>query len=98
MSQNINQYQIDKTFVWYNQLANQLPQMKRELYWLKQPYSQSLQAALNIANWGIQQYKQQTGQELPSAPVDWFEGLLSNIDGKSSTELKQEAHISLRFG
>ena len=47
-------------------------------------------ATINIANWGIQQYKQQTGQELPGAPVDWFEDLLSNIDGMSSTELKQE--------
>jgi putative transposase len=40
---NIDQYQFDKTFVWYAGMCAQLTTLKKTHVWLKDTYSQSLQ-------------------------------------------------------
>lgn len=50
-----------------------------------------INAAINIKNWGIQQWNlDHSGQELPAVPVDVICDMLSNYGDTSQTQLKQE--------
>ena len=49
-----------------------------------------INAAINIHNWGKQQYNLKSGQLLPVGPVDVVSDILSNYGGISQTQLKQE--------
>ena len=46
LAANKAQYEIDKKFIFYNDLANKLPDMKKEHVWLKEVPSQALQQKL----------------------------------------------------
>jgi putative transposase len=43
---NIDQYQLDKKFVWYFDMNKQLTALKKEKTWLKDTYSQVLQSSI----------------------------------------------------
>ena len=49
-----------------------------------------INAAINIHNWGKQQYNLESGQLLPVGPVDVVSDILSNYNNISQTQLKQE--------
>ena len=43
---NMDQYQTDKKFVWYNQMSSQLTKLKKQNTWLTETYSQVLQSSI----------------------------------------------------
>jgi putative transposase len=43
---NKDKYEKEKKFIFYNEMANQLPNLKQSLSWLSLSYSQILQAKL----------------------------------------------------
>jgi putative transposase len=61
---NIDQYQTDKTFVWYAGMCLQLTELKAELDWLTSTYSQSLQQSLKDLDTALKNIKK-TGAGFP---------------------------------
>lgn len=61
---NIDQYEINKTFVWYAGMCLKLTTLKTELEWLKQTYSQSLQQSLKDLDTALKNMKK-TGAGFP---------------------------------
>lgn len=61
---NIDQYEINKTFVWYAGMCSQLTALKTDLAWLKATYSQSLQQSLKDLDTALKNIKK-TGAGFP---------------------------------
>jgi putative transposase len=57
LKSNIDQYQTDKKFVWYAQMCAQLTVLKKELVWLGDTYSQSLQQSLKDLDTALKNMK-----------------------------------------
>lgn len=54
---NIDQYQVNKTFVWYADMCLQLTKLKTQLAWLPDTYSQSLQQSLKDLDTALKNMK-----------------------------------------
>lgn len=61
---NTDQYQIDKTFVWYFDMNKQLTSLKKEHEWLKLTYSQVLQSSIKDLDTALKNMKK-TGAGFP---------------------------------
>jgi putative transposase len=61
---NIDQYQTDKTFVWYNQMSSRLTNLKKQKVWLKETYSQVLQSSIKDLDTALKNMKK-TGAGFP---------------------------------
>ena len=61
LKRNMNQYAIDKKFVWYNDMANELVDLKKEKDWLSETYSQVLQQAARDLDMALHNMKRGLG-------------------------------------
>jgi putative transposase len=61
---NQDQYQSDKTFVWYADMCSQLTALKKQHTWLRDTYSQSLQQSLKDLDTALKNIKK-TGAGFP---------------------------------
>jgi putative transposase len=61
---NIDQYAIDKKFVWYAGMCNQLTELKKQHTWLKDTYSQVLQQSVKDLDTALKNMKK-TGAGFP---------------------------------
>jgi len=57
LKKNIDQYQLDKKFIWYNDTCKQLIQMKKDLPWLTETYSQVIQQSLKDLDQALKNIK-----------------------------------------
>jgi putative transposase len=62
---NIDQYQTDKKFVWYNQMSSQLTKLKKQNSWLTETYSQVLQSSIKDLDTALKNMKK-TGAGFPN--------------------------------
>ena len=61
---NIDQYQLDKKFVWHFDMCQRLVELKKELPWLSETYSQVLQQSLKDLDSALKNMKK-TGAGFP---------------------------------
>ena len=61
---NIDEYQLTKKFVWYNDMAKQLVDLKKDNLWLSDTYSQVLQQSISDLDTALKNIKK-TGAGFP---------------------------------
>ena len=61
---NIDQYQLDKKFVWYADMCQKLVELKKEKAWLSETYSQVLQQSLKDLDTALKNIRK-TGAGFP---------------------------------
>jgi putative transposase len=61
---NIDEYQATKKFVWYNQMATELVDLKKQHTWLTETYSQVLQQSIRDLDTALKNMKK-TGAGFP---------------------------------
>ena len=61
ISTNIDQYAIDKKFVWYFDMNKQLTQLKKQYIWLNETYSQVLQQSTKDLDQALKNIKHGAG-------------------------------------
>jgi putative transposase len=82
---NTDQYQVNKTFVWQFDMNNQLPELKKQLPWLKDTYSQVLQQSIKDLDAALKNMKK-TGAGFPK--------FKSKYTTPISFRYQQHTHIS----